>query len=73
MAVRVSILPETFNENTTGNNFTAAATTFEVDNSTEITFEDNDYPETVLITIKNNACFEEDSQLGTAADGTICG
>ncbi len=57
---------------TKGNNFTAVATTFEVDNSTEITFKDNNYPETVFISVKNNACFVEGSQLGDAADGTIC-
>lgn len=45
---------------------------FEVDNSTEITFKDNTYPETVLITIKNNACFVAGSQLGDAVNGTLC-
>lgn len=55
----------------TGNTFTSAAEMFEVDDSLETVFTGNSYPDTVVITVKNDACFEAGSDLGDTL-GTPC-
>lgn len=44
---------------------------FEVDDSLETVFTGNSYPDTVVITVKNDACFEAGSDLGDTL-GTPC-